>query len=142
MLFSSENAAKEVIKNALKNNTWEQDLFSSEYLPVYKLYESEEQVRNSILFPAGGFYYESKVKQLCYNALRSSVDEIASWTVQSKRTVRLYFNYDYAVGYTVSSPEAEKKDAYRVVLALRKERDTKTTKHGFYVSAFNIDVKF
>ena len=126
------------IETDFRTTEWQTTLFNNEHLPFDKIYESEEQVRNSIIFPYGGFFSKDVQNHLLKKCLLASIKKIAYWFIQTKeRRLRMEFNFAFDVGYTVSSSIDDKKSSRSVVLTVRRD-DKKATKYGFYISAFNI----
>ena len=97
-----------------------------------------EQVRNSIIFPYGGFFSKDVQNHLLKKCLLASIKKIAYWFIQTKeRRLRMEFNFAFDVGYTVSSSTDDKKSSRSIVLTVRRD-DKNATKYGFYISAFNV----
>lgn len=128
---------KRIIEKLLCGEGWKTGMFANKYLPFSHIYETEEQVRQSPIFPYGGFNNPETVEDDLKGCLLATTDKIAEWMEGKKRTLRLEFNLDYDIGYTVDSPTAPKRNSRCVVLALRRDTES-LTQNGFFVSAFNV----
>ncbi len=142
MELTDREAVKETIINALNSGEWKEFFFSIKHFLLKNLYEPEDKVRSFALFSTlhyyGGFNDISSAINLCHSCLLSSVDTIADWIVSKRRSLRLSFTYDHAIGYTVTGPDAPKEETNSLVMALRKDKDCEHTVYGFYISSFNV----
>lgn len=128
---------KRIINKLLSGDGWKTGMFAKKYLSLSDIYETEEQVRNAPVFPYGGFNNPETVEDDLKGCLLAAVDKIAEWMEGKQKTLRLEFNLDYDIGYTVASPTAPKINSKCLVLALRKDYES-LTQNGFFISAFNV----
>ena len=136
MEYLSVESARSTIKAALISGEWKQAFFDEEFLRIDELYESEEKVRSSIFFPYGGFFEGQDLEKMCCSCLCAAVDEIALWLTTKRRILRIFYNFNNAVGYTLSASDSPKNDSRRVLLILRKDKRNGDLKYGFFLSTF------
>lgn len=132
---------KRIIEKLLHKDAWKTGMFANKYLSFDDIYETEEQVRNAPVFPYGGFNNPETVENDLKGCLLATTDKIAEWMEGKQRTLRLEFNLDYDIGYTVDSPTAPKESSRCLVLTLRRDMET-LTQNGFFISAFNVIKKY
>lgn len=134
---SDRQITKEEFEELLCNDTWKKELFIDKYLSFIDLYETEEQVRQAPIFPYGSFNNPEIVENELKNCLLNEIDRIVEWTKEKSKTLKLEFDLDYDIGYTINSKTSVKENSNHLVLALRKDTEN-LTKFGFYISAFNV----
>lgn len=125
------------LSRSLAGEEWKSDFFLEAFLPWASLYETEEKVRLSPLFPYGGFHDPLRAQECLHQCLCSSLERIADWALSKKRTLRIRLFLSEEIGYTLCSPTAEKKPSHTVVCALRKDPENHAP-FGFFLSAFNV----
>ncbi|MBR3594085.1 MAG: hypothetical protein IKL44_05350 [Clostridia bacterium] len=121
---------------SIESGEWKTTFFSEKHISVNDLFEDENRVRSSPIFPYGGFNPNLDTISLCHDCLFIAAEEIAEWIDMKKRHLfRKVFTYDHEIGYVIRERNGEKTPSSSLVLALRHDSDCK---YGFFITTFNV----